>query len=229
MLSLRRSILAFAILLVCVAPVAAQQKTNMPAMNMHETKSTASYHPGLGELMTTLVQPRHIKLGLAGAAQNWAYAAYALGELRETFDDVGKLVPKHGNLDIPPAIAPLGWSCAPLAGEDPFSLGESDISLGRIRHHLPSAEKARSELAYREKVDPATWIEKTVEFLLAHPPATDGTASSLSPLDFDYAAEDELLAWWDRILATSPVAGRAVARGHAYEHPKLTERTEARQ
>ncbi len=132
-------------------------------------------------------------------------------------------------VDIPPAIAPLGWSCAPLAGEDPFSLGESDISLGRIRHHLPSAEKARSELAYREKVDPATWIEKTVEFLLAHPPATDSTASSLSPLDFDYAAEDELLAWWDRILSTSPVAGRAVARGHAYEHPKLTERTEARQ
>src|ERR1700721_1447068 len=104
MLSLRRSILAFAILLVCVAPGAAQQKMNMPGMNMHETKSTASYHPGLGQLMTPLVQPRHIKLGLAGAAQNWAYAAYALGELRETFDDVGKLVPKHGNLDIPPAI-----------------------------------------------------------------------------------------------------------------------------
>lgn len=130
--------------------------------------------------------------------------------------------------DIPPVVAPLGWSCAPMAGEDPFALAESDISRGRIRHHLPSAEKARAELGYSEKVDPVAWMGKTVEFLLAHPPAADGSASSMSPLDFDYDAEDELLAWWDRMLATSPMAGRPVARGHAYEHPKPTERTEAR-
>jgi hypothetical protein len=71
---------------------------------MHETTSNEPYHPGLGDLMMAFVQPRHIKLGLAGAAQNWAYAAYALHELGETFDNIGKLVPKHGNLDIPPAI-----------------------------------------------------------------------------------------------------------------------------
>jgi hypothetical protein len=105
MLSLPRSVFTLALLLVSIVPGAAQQKMNMPGMNMRETKSTAPYHPGLGELMTAFVQPRHIKLGLAGAAQNWAYAAYELGELRETFGDVGKLVPKHGNLDIPPAIA----------------------------------------------------------------------------------------------------------------------------
>src|ERR1700691_6081458 len=76
-----------------------------PATDMDEVTSKAPYHPGLGELMTAFVQPRHIKLGLAGAAGNWAYAAYELGELRETFDDVGKLVPKHANLMIAPAIA----------------------------------------------------------------------------------------------------------------------------
>src|SRR5579862_1107404 len=83
----------------------AQQHHDMPGMDMTETKSPAPYHPGLGELMTAFVQPRHNKLGLAGAAQNWAYAAYELGELRETFEDVAKLVPKHGKLAIPPAIA----------------------------------------------------------------------------------------------------------------------------
>ena len=83
----------------------AQQHHDMPGMDMTEAKSSAPYHPGLGELMTALVQPRHIKLGLAGAAQNWPYAAYELGELRETFENVGKLVPKHGGLAIPPAIA----------------------------------------------------------------------------------------------------------------------------
>ncbi len=82
------------------AGLSAQQKTDMG-----EVHSAAAYHPGLGELMTAFVQPRHIKLGLAGAAGNWAYAAYELGELGETFDDVGELVPKHGNLMIAPAIA----------------------------------------------------------------------------------------------------------------------------
>src|ERR1700758_5412253 len=44
------------------------------------------YRPGLGDLMTSTVQPRHIKLALAGRAQNWAYAAYELRELEEAFD-----------------------------------------------------------------------------------------------------------------------------------------------
>jgi hypothetical protein len=89
-------------LLVVAVPVSlsAQQK-----MDMGEIHSAAPYHPGLGELMTAFVQPRHIKLGLAGMAGNWPYAAYELGELRETFDDVGTLVPKHGHLMIAPAIA----------------------------------------------------------------------------------------------------------------------------
>ncbi len=101
-----RAILAAIVLVVLAAPLSlAQQHGGMPGMNMEETKSTASYHPGLGELMTAFVQPRHIKLGLAGNEQNWDYATYELGELRETFDDVGKLVPKHGNLAIPAAIA----------------------------------------------------------------------------------------------------------------------------
>ena len=38
----------------------------------------------LGDLMTAFVQPRHIKLGLAGTERNWPYAAYELNQLRET-------------------------------------------------------------------------------------------------------------------------------------------------
>jgi hypothetical protein len=44
------------------------------------------YRPGLGDLMTTTVQPRHIKLAFAGREKNWAYAAYELHELEEAFD-----------------------------------------------------------------------------------------------------------------------------------------------
>ena len=44
------------------------------------------YRPGLGDLMTTTVQPRHTKLGFAGREKNWTYAAYELRELAEAFD-----------------------------------------------------------------------------------------------------------------------------------------------
>ena len=46
------------------------------------------------DLMTAFVQPRHIKLGLAGNEQNWLYAAYELDQLRETLADVAEILPK---------------------------------------------------------------------------------------------------------------------------------------
>ena len=107
---MKRTVLILAAVAATAIPALAQQKMNMPGMNMpgmdmDEVKSNAPYHPGLGELMTAFVQPHHIKLGLAGQAQNWDYAAYELGELKETFEDVGKMILKHGNLQIAPAIA----------------------------------------------------------------------------------------------------------------------------
>jgi mono/diheme cytochrome c family protein len=63
------------------------------------------FRPGLGDLMTAFVQPRHTKLGLAGQEQNWPYAAFELNELREAFDDVAQQVPKYRNLSIPDTIA----------------------------------------------------------------------------------------------------------------------------
>jgi hypothetical protein len=64
-----------------------------------------AFHPGLGDLMTAFVQPRHIKLGLAGSEKNWLYAAYELNELREAFADVAEIVPKYRDMPIPALIA----------------------------------------------------------------------------------------------------------------------------
>ena len=58
----------------------------------------------MGDLMTAFVQPRHIKLGLAGMAQNWTYAGYELDQLRETFADVAEIMPKYRDLSIPDMI-----------------------------------------------------------------------------------------------------------------------------
>ncbi len=58
-------------------------------------------HPAaVGDLMTAFVQPRHIKLGLAGNEKNWAYAGYELDQLRETLADVSEIMPKYRNLSI---------------------------------------------------------------------------------------------------------------------------------
>jgi Cytochrome C' len=67
--------------------------------------ANAQQHPAaLGDLMTALVQPRHIKLGLAGSQQNWPYAAYELNQLRATFADVAEILPKYRDLSIPDMI-----------------------------------------------------------------------------------------------------------------------------
>jgi hypothetical protein len=98
-----RLLLTLALTAVFAAPATAQQ--HMHGMDMDEVKSNAPFRPGLGDLMTALVQPRHVKLGLAGAAQNWDYAAYELDELRETFELIAKQVLKLGSLSIPQTIA----------------------------------------------------------------------------------------------------------------------------
>jgi hypothetical protein len=55
------------------------------------------YVMGMGDLMNTLIQPRHAKLGVAGNAENWPLANYALSELRQAFAGITKAVPKfHG-------------------------------------------------------------------------------------------------------------------------------------
>src|SRR6516162_3237319 len=58
----------------------------------------------MGDLMTAFVQPRHIKLGLAGNERNWLYAAYELDQLRETLADIAEILPKYRDLSFPDMI-----------------------------------------------------------------------------------------------------------------------------
>jgi hypothetical protein len=88
------------------------------------TLAAQRQHPAaLGDLMTAFVQPRHIKLGLAGSAQNWLYAAYELDQLRETLADVAEILPKYRDLSIPDMIestvkAPLAALSAAIQAKD---------------------------------------------------------------------------------------------------------------
>src|SRR5258708_31934737 len=58
------------------------------------------YRPGLGDLMTATVQPRHIKLALAGREKNWVYAAYELHQLDEAFERLSIMWPQWRQVRI---------------------------------------------------------------------------------------------------------------------------------
>lgn len=63
------------------------------------------YHPSFADLMTSAVQPRHIKLGLAGKARNWEYAAYEARELRNAFNRIGRTIPVFNKQAMPDMFA----------------------------------------------------------------------------------------------------------------------------
>jgi hypothetical protein len=85
-------LLALTILTMALSPMAAQGA------------DPPDYRPGLGDLMTMTVQPRHLKLGLAGQEKNWAYAKYALHELEEAFERIAHTWPKWREVAIADTI-----------------------------------------------------------------------------------------------------------------------------
>lgn len=58
------------------------------------------FEPSFGDLMTMVIQPRHLKLGLAGQEKNWAYADYELRELQGAFRRVAHAIPVYRSTDM---------------------------------------------------------------------------------------------------------------------------------
>jgi hypothetical protein len=64
----------------------------------------APFNPQMSALMNMLIQPRHAKLGLAGKADNWPLAAYALKELRQGLVVTSRAVPRWKGLPVPDLV-----------------------------------------------------------------------------------------------------------------------------
>jgi hypothetical protein len=79
----------------------------VPTGQMPNQASPPPYRPGLGDLMTMTVQPRHLKLGLAGRERNWVFAAYELHELEESFERVTRYWPQWRKKPIPEMMTSL--------------------------------------------------------------------------------------------------------------------------
>ena len=82
------------------------------------------YVLSMGDMMNTLVQPRHAKLGLAGKAEAWAIAGYALTEIRQVFAGIVKAQPRFRGLPVGDLV------------EAALSQPESDLEAA-IKQHDP--------------------------------------------------------------------------------------------
>ncbi len=95
-----------------------------------QTPPRPAYRPGLCDLMVGSIQPRHIKLGLAGKAKNWAYVSYELHELQESFDRVAQNFPQSqsmplGDMMVMATKSPMADLAAAVADKDEAKFTES--------------------------------------------------------------------------------------------------------
>ena len=91
----------------------------------------------LGDMMNTLIQPRHAKLGLAGKAQNWALAQYAMVEIRQSFAGIVKAQPKFRGLPVGELVTaalgqPMDAVDAAIKAQDPqkFATAYAQLTAG---------------------------------------------------------------------------------------------------
>jgi hypothetical protein len=65
------------------------------------------FKPAFDDLMTMLIQPRHLKLYLAGKQQNWDLAAFELGELQASLRRIAQTIPNYRGVDVNNAVATI--------------------------------------------------------------------------------------------------------------------------
>jgi hypothetical protein len=65
------------------------------------------FKPAMDDLMTMLVQPRHIKLYFAGQAKNWTLAAFESNELRAALARIGRTIPTYRTIGVDTAVASI--------------------------------------------------------------------------------------------------------------------------
>ena len=63
------------------------------------------FKPGFDDMMTMMVQPRHLKLFFAAREKNWELAAFQNDELRASFRRIGQTVPVYRTQDVIKAVA----------------------------------------------------------------------------------------------------------------------------
>ncbi len=81
------------------ARVTAPEAATAPALPKPE-----DFKPSFDDLMTMLVQPRHLKLYYAGVEGNWELAAAESRNLRQAFGRIARTLPEYLGIDVAEAV-----------------------------------------------------------------------------------------------------------------------------
>jgi hypothetical protein len=81
--------------------------TSAPAARPGGGLVILDFKPAMDDLMTMLVQPRHIKLYYAGREKNWTLAAFQSNELRAALARIGRTIPAYRNIGVDTAVASI--------------------------------------------------------------------------------------------------------------------------
>ena len=135
-----------AVLIALAAVLTLSAPVFLAAQNPNPTQSPPAYRPGLGDLMTMTVQPRHIKLGLAGREKNWAYAAYELHELEESFERVARHSPQ--------------WRKKPIAE---MMTAVTKDPMAALEQAIKSADTAQFTAAYGQLTEACNTCHQSAE------------------------------------------------------------------
>jgi hypothetical protein len=105
--------------------------------------AAAPYVMTMGDMMNTLIQPRHAKLGLAGHAEDWQLAGYAVAEIRQAFAGIVKAQPRFAGMPVGELVdaainPPLNAVDAAVKQQDPkaFATAYGQLTQGCNACHM---------------------------------------------------------------------------------------------
>jgi hypothetical protein len=113
-----RALAAATAALLLVAPLALAQAPG----------GQAGYVPHLADIMGA-TQLRHVKLSFAGKQRNWPLAAYELGQIKASFEDVGTLYPGIPIADMSNMADPVRLLGEAIAARDGTKFDRAFVAL----------------------------------------------------------------------------------------------------
>jgi len=99
--------LAFAGAIAFLGPPLALPQAAPSATASPVGPATNAFQPGLDDLMTMLIQPRHIKLYYAGKQGNWELAGSQARDLRQAFRRIAQYIPNYLGNDVNAALTSI--------------------------------------------------------------------------------------------------------------------------
>jgi hypothetical protein len=87
-------------LIILVAAVSHFLSSAVDAQTPPSAEGAPPFNPSFGDLMNTLVQPRHAKLGLIIKEQNWTLATYEIHQLKDALANIAKWRPRFAKMAV---------------------------------------------------------------------------------------------------------------------------------